>query len=241
MIGSTMTGSSRRRAVLLPLLLAGALTAVAACGGAPGRPGASPARERAAAPPVPAYEPGVIPDSFVVRLATTKGDIDLMIRRHWAPLGAAQMFEAVSTGYYDGARFFRTIRGFVAQFGLAADPAVTAAWRGRRIADDPVTESNRRGTVVFASGGPGTRTTQLFLNLRDNARLDALGFPPIGEVIAGHDAMDALYTGYGDGGTAPAQDRLTREGEAYLAAEFPLLDAIQQARVVAAWFAPAAP
>ena len=214
---------------------------VTACGGAPGRPGASPALAVPAEPPMPAYEPGVVPDSFVVRLATTKGDIDLMIRGHWAPLGAAQMYEAVSTGYYDGARFFRTLRGFVAQFGLAADPEVSATWRGRRIADDPVTESNRRGTVVFASGGPGTRTAQLFLNLRDNARLDAMGFPPIGEVIAGHDAMDALYYGYGDGASGPAQDRITREGEAYLAAEFPLLDTIERARVIRAWFAPMAP
>jgi peptidyl-prolyl cis-trans isomerase A (cyclophilin A) len=226
---------THRHALLLSLVLS---TTVLACGGSAGRPGAT---RVVAEPPVPTYAPGVVPDSFVVRLATTKGDIDLMIRRHWAPVGAAQMYEAVSTGYYDGARFFRTIRGFVAQFGLAANPDVTAEWRGRRIADDPVTESNRRGTVVFASGGPGTRTTQLFLNLRDNARLDAMGFPPIGEVIAGHDAMDALYTGYGDGATAPAQDRLTREGEAYLAAEFPLLDTIERARVIAAWFAPTAP
>jgi peptidyl-prolyl cis-trans isomerase A (cyclophilin A) len=225
---------TRTRTVFFALLVSATLTA---CGGAAGRAGAtlSPAE-----PPVPAYVPGVVPDSFVVRLATTKGDIDLMIRHHWAPLGAAQMYEAVSTGYYDGARFFRTLRGFVAQFGLAADPEVTASWRGRRIADDPVTESNRRGTVVYASAGPGTRTTQLFLNLRDNARLDAMGFPPIGEVVAGHDAMDALYAGYGDGATGPAQDRITREGEAYLAAEFPLLDKIERARVIRAWFAPVA-
>lgn len=235
----------RTRTSFLAILLTASLSAsLVACGGAPGRPGATPSRDRLPAPAepaVPAYQPGIVPDSFVVRLATTKGNIDLMIRRHWAPLGAAQMYEAVSTGFYDGARFFRTIRGFVAQFGLAADPAVTAAWRGRRIADDSVTESNRRGTVVFASGGPGTRTTQLFLNLRDNARLDALGFPPIGEVIAGHDAMDALYSGYSTGAEGPAQDRISREGEAYLAAEFPLLDTINQARVIATWFAPVAP
>jgi peptidyl-prolyl cis-trans isomerase A (cyclophilin A) len=191
-------------------------------------------------PEVPPFTPGVVPDSFVVRLATSKGDVDAMIRREWAPLGADQFYEAVATGYYDGARFFRTIRGFVAQFGLAADTARTAQWRTRRIGDDPVTQSNRRGTLVFASGGPGTRTTQMFVNLRDNARLDAMGFPPIGEIIRGIDAVDSLYTGYGDGATGPSQERITREGEAYLAANFPLLDRIVQASVVRAWFPPTA-
>jgi peptidyl-prolyl cis-trans isomerase A (cyclophilin A) len=189
-----------------------------------------------AEPALPPYTPGVIPDSFVVRLATTQGDVDVLVRRDWAPLGAAQWYEAVSTGFYDGARFFRSIRGFVTQFGIAADPAVTAQWATRRIADDPVTQSNRRGTVVFASGGPGTRTVQLFINLRDNARLDALGFPPIGEVVRGIDAVDALYTGYGNGAPEPDQRRLTSEGEPYLAAEFPRLDRIITAKVVRAWF-----
>jgi len=187
-------------------------------------------------PAPPAYTPGVIPDSFVVRMSTSKGDVDAIIRRSWAPLGAAQFYDAVSTGYYDGARFFRSIRGFVTQFGLAADPAVTAQWVSKRIPDDSVRQSNRRGTLVFASGGPGTRTTQMFVNLRDNARLDGLGFPPIGEIIRGIDAIDSLYTGYGDGANAPQQNRITAEGEAYLAANFPLLDRIVQAKVVRAWF-----
>lgn len=186
--------------------------------------------------PLPTYTPGVVPDSFVVRMTTTKGEIDAIIRRSWAPNGAAQFYEAVSTGYYDGARFFRTIRGFVSQFGLAADTAVTARWRTKTIPDDSVLQSNRRGTMVFASGGPNTRTTQMFFNLRDNARLDAMGFPPIGEVIRGVDNVDSLYTGYGDGAGAPDQGRITREGEAYLAASFPLLDKITTARVIRAWF-----
>lgn len=187
--------------------------------------------------PAPAYvyAAGVVPDSFVVRLATTKGDVDILLRKHWAPLGVGQFYEAVHANYYDGARFFRAIRGFVVQFGLAAEPAASTQWRTRTIADDSVTESNRRGSVVFASGGPNTRTVQMFINLRDNARLDGLGFPPIGEVIAGMDAVDALYTGYGDGATAPEQNRLTREGEAYLAESFPLLDQIKTARIVRAW------
>lgn len=187
--------------------------------------------------PAPAYvyAAGTVPDSFVVRLATTKGDIDILLRKNWAPLGVGQFYEAVHANYYDRARFFRSIRGFVVQFGIAADPAASTQWRSRTIADDSVTQSNRRGTVVFASGGPNTRTVQMFINLRDNARLDGLGFPPIGEVIAGLDFVDALYTGYGDGPTGPSQERINREGEAYLAASFPLLDQITTARIVRAW------
>lgn len=195
-----------------------------------------PALQVAPEPAVPPFTPGVVPDSFVVRLATSKGDVDAIIRRDWAPHGADRFYELAATGYYDGARFFRTIRGFVTQFGIAADTALTARWANARIPDDSVTQSNRRGTLVFASGGPNTRTTQLFINLRDNARLDGLGFPPVGEVIAGLDAVDAFYTGYGDGANAPNQGRITREGEAYLAANFPLLDRIGTATIIRAWF-----
>lgn len=195
-----------------------------------------PAPQAAPEPAVPPFTPGVIPDSFVVRLATSKGNVDAMIRRDWAPHGAARFYELAATGYYDGARFFRSIRGFVTQFGIAADTALTARWASQRIPDDSVTQSNRRGTLVFASGGPNTRTTQMFINLRDNARLDGLGFPPIGEIVAGLDAVDAFYTGYGDGANAPNQGRITREGEAYLAANFPLLDRIEKATIIRAWF-----
>lgn len=216
---------------LLPLAL---LLASLACAGAP-----APTLESEPAPPP--YVPGVVPDSFIVRLSTSQGDVDLMLRQDWAPLGVAQFYEAVSTGFYDGARFFRSIRGFVTQFGIAADPALTAQWAGRRIQDDPVTQSNSRGTIVFASGGPNTRTVQLFINLRSNARLDAMGFAPLGEVVRGMEAADAFYTGYGSGNPEPDQGRITREGEVYLAAEFPLLDRIVTAKVVRAWFTSASP
>jgi peptidyl-prolyl cis-trans isomerase A (cyclophilin A) len=179
-------------------------------------------------------------DSFVVRLATTKGAIDIMLRSHWAPHGVQRVREAVAAGYYDGARFFRALRGFVVQFGLAADSAVTESWRLRTIPDDSVRETNRRGTLVFAAGGPDTRTTQLFLNLRDNARLDAMGFAPLGEVVRGIDVMDALHLEYAlvPGGPTPDQRAIMREGEAYLAREFPLLDRILSARIVRTWPAP---
>lgn len=205
----------------------------------------------AACAPTPSTEPapepaavaaaGVPVDSFLVRFTTNKGEIDVMLRSHWAPHGAARVREAVDTGYYDGTRFFRALRGFVVQFGIAADPAMTEAWRSRSIPDDSVRESNRRGTLVFASGGPNTRTTQLFFNLRDNARLDAMGFPPVGEVVRGMDIVDALYTEYARvvGGPTPDQREATRQGEAYLAQDFPLLDRIVTARVVRTW--PAGP
>lgn len=178
-------------------------------------------------------------DSTLITFVTTKGEFDVMLRRHWAPHGTARVEEAVDSGFYNGARFFRALRGFVVQFGIAADPAVTAQWRERRIPDDSVTESNRKGTVTFAAGGPGTRTVQLFVNLRDNPRLDWLDFPPLGEVVRGWDVVSALHTGYGEGapsGNGPPQNRISSEGEEYLAAEFPLLDKIESARIVKRWY-----
>lgn len=181
------------------------------------------------------------PDSFVVRLETTKGDVDLMVHRDWAPRGADRIYGLVRLGYYDGVRFFRAVPNFVVQFGLAADPAATAAVREQRIADDSVRRSNVRGTLSFAAGGPNTRTTQLFINLKDNQRLDRLGFAVVAQVVAGLDVVDSLYTGYGEGaprGQGPTQDRITKEGEAYLAQEFPLLDQVRRATVVKRFGAP---
>lgn len=192
---------------------------------------------RAVLPPTPL--PAAAADSFLVRFVTSKGEFDVVFRTAWAPIGVARVHEAVADSYYDGARFFRALRGFVVQWGLAPVPARTAAWSSRRIPDDPVTESNRRGTITFAAGAqPGTRSIQLFINLRDNARLDATRFAPLGEVVRGMDVVDALHTGYGDsgqGGTGPAQARINEQGEDYLAREFPLLDRILTARVVARW------
>jgi len=158
----------------------------------------------------------------------------VMLRRSWAPRGAERVSRVVASGYYDGARFFRALRGFVVQWGIPADTARRSEWSAR-IPDDTVRESNRRGTVTFAAGGANTRTAQLFVNLRDNARLDAMGFAPVGEVVRGMDVVDALHTAYGEGapaGQGPTQGRISAEGEAYLAREFPLLDRIVRARVV---------
>ncbi|MBK8059941.1 MAG: peptidylprolyl isomerase [Gemmatimonadetes bacterium] len=175
------------------------------------------------------------PDSFVVRFETTKGDIDLMLHRDWAPRGADRIHGLVRHGAYDGVRFFRAVPNFVVQFGLSGDPAISAELKDRRISDDSVRRSNVRGTLSFAAAGPNTRTAQLFINLKDNQRLDRLGFAVVGQVVAGMEVVDALYTGYGEGaprGQGPTQDRIAKEGEAYLAADFPRLDQIRRARVV---------
>jgi peptidyl-prolyl cis-trans isomerase A (cyclophilin A) len=188
-----------------------------------------------------------VPDSFVVRFETTRGVVDFMARKSWAPIGVDRFYTLVGNRYYDGAAFFRVVKGFVAQFGLAADPAVTRAWRIRAIADEPVKHSNTRGTVSYARGGPGTRSVQLYFNLVDNARLDTantFGFPPIGEVIAGMSAVDSIYSGYGNaaprsGATAtasgPQQDSISILGNAYLKRGWPKLDYIKTARVVKEW------
>jgi len=174
------------------------------------------------------------PDSFRARFATTRGDFVISVHRAWAPLGADRFYNLVRSGFFDGTRFFRVIPGFMAQFGLHADTAVTAAWRERRIPDDPAGRSNQRGMVTFATAGPGTRTTQIFINYRDNSRLDGMGFTPFGQVVEGMEVVDSLYGGYGEGapnGRGPDQYRLNIEGEKYLARQFPKLDKIKTARV----------
>jgi len=174
------------------------------------------------------------PDSFRARFATTKGDFVIAVHRAWAPLGADRFYNLVRSGYYDGLRFFRVMPGFMAQFGIHGDTAVTAAWRERRIPDDPVRRTNVRGMVTFATAGPGTRTTQIFINYGNNDRLDGMGFAPFGQVVEGMEVVDSLYGAYGEGaprGRGPDQFRLNVEGEKYLARQFPKLDKIKKATV----------
>jgi peptidyl-prolyl cis-trans isomerase A (cyclophilin A) len=169
------------------------------------------------------------PDSFTVVLTTSKGDVEILVRRAWAPRGADRMHYLAQNGFFAGARFFRVLPGFIAQFGLSGDPAVDKVFENLAFADDSVRTGNRRGTVVFATAGPNTRTTQLFVNLADNANLDAMGFAPIGEVVRGMDVMEKLYSGYGEGapeGRGPDQGRIMKEGNRYLRSAFPLLDSI---------------
>lgn len=174
------------------------------------------------------------PDRFRVHFETSEGPFVVELERALAPRGVDRLYNLVEAGFYDGARFFRVVDGFVVQFGLNGDPAVTAAWRVARIPDDPVRASNRRGTMTFATSGRDSRTTQLFINLADNPRLDAMGFAPLGRVVEGMDVVDRLYAGYGEGapmGRGPDQGRIVTEGNAYLEREFPELDTIVRARV----------
>ncbi|MDZ7640322.1 MAG: peptidylprolyl isomerase [Bryobacterales bacterium] len=181
------------------------------------------------AQPTPARVPMKDPNVFTVRFQTTKGNIDIECHKDWAPLGVARFRELVESGYFDGARFFRVVPGFVVQFGIAANPLLTAKWEKTEIEDDPVLQTNSRGMVTFATAGRNTRTTQLFINLGDNPRLDNMGFAPIGRVVRGMDTVDGIDSRYGE---APQQPRIEDEGEEYLSRQFPQLDKIVSAKVI---------
>jgi peptidyl-prolyl cis-trans isomerase A (cyclophilin A) len=174
------------------------------------------------------------PASYKVKFDTSKGSFVLQVTRTWAPHGADRFYNLVKSGFFDNARFFRVISGFMAQFGVSGVPAVDARWRDASIDDDPVTQSNRRGFITFATSGPNSRTTQVFINYKDNTRLDGMGFSPFGRVVSGMEVVDALNAEYGDGppeGRGPNQGRLVREGNAYLAKEFARLDFIKKASI----------
>jgi peptidyl-prolyl cis-trans isomerase A (cyclophilin A) len=188
-----------------------------------------------AAPEVSSKESNKTPESFAVRLVTTKGDIIIDVHRDWSPNGADRFFDLVEQKYYTDVAFFRVIDGFMAQAGISGDPALNEAWQEKGIPDDPVKQRNARGTVTFAqSSRPGSRTTQFFINLVDNPQLDTMRFAPFGKV-RDMTAVDQLYKGYGEGapsGSGPNQMQLRRNGNAYLEKEFPNLDYIKSAAIV---------
>ena len=169
------------------------------------------------------------PERFTAGFDTSKGRFVIEVHRDWAPRGADRFYNLVKSGFFNDVRFFRVIGGQLAQFGMHGDPAVQKAWRDAVIADDPVRHGNTRGAVSFASRGPNTRTTQLFINLRDNSPYDRLGFAPFGEVVTGMDVVDRLYSEYEE---RPDQGLIDEEGNAYLTREFPSLDYIQKAAIV---------
>jgi cyclophilin family peptidyl-prolyl cis-trans isomerase len=177
------------------------------------------------------------PAVFAVTFETTQGRFVIEAHRDWAPIGVDRFYTLVKHRFFDDSRFFRVRAGFIAQFGVAGEPRTATAWRNRAIQDDPVKQSNKRGTVAFAMTGPNTRTTQIYINLADNARLDAQGFAPIGTVVRGMEAVDKLYSGYdeasGGGMRGGKQDRLFAEGTRYLDKEFPRLDKLLRARISA--------
>lgn len=202
----------------------------------PEEPPAQPVVRPEPAPPAQQVDTGDqhAPEHYTVRLTTTKGDIDIDVTRAWAPHGADRFYTLVREGYFTDVAFFRVIEGFMAQTGLHGDPAVNTRWRSRRIPDDPVVQHNTRGFVSYAMAGPGTRTTQFFINLVDNTNLDAMGFAPFGQV-RDMTTVTRIHSGYGEGaprGRGPAQARIQTEGNAYLRAEFPNLDYIRSARIL---------
>ena len=175
------------------------------------------------------------PNSFRVAFETSKGNFTVVAHRDWAPRGVDRFYHLVQLGFFDDARFFRVLSGFMAQFGMNGNPRVTAAGEPLQLEDDPVKQKNTRGMVSFAMGGPNTRTTQLFINYADNTNLDGMGFAPIGQVVDGMAVVDSLYSAYGEGapdGPGPSQERIAAEGNAYLTKDFPKLDFIKTARIV---------
>jgi cyclophilin family peptidyl-prolyl cis-trans isomerase len=175
------------------------------------------------------------PAVYKARFDTSKGAFVIEVHRDWAPNGADRFYNLVKNGFYDNVRFFRVISGFMVQFGINGNPAIAAKWRVATIPDDSVRVSNKRGTITFATAGPNTRTTQVFINFADNAGLDGQGFAPFGQVMSGMNVVDNLYAGYGEGapsGRGPDQNRLQREGNAYLARDFTRMDYVKKASIV---------
>jgi peptidyl-prolyl cis-trans isomerase A (cyclophilin A) len=245
---------SRLARLLLPSLLAGllAITAQAWSQAQPAQPKApvqpttktAPAQGGATTKKTPAavrppYDRALLhpallkdkaPDEYKVKFTTTKGDFTVTVTRAWAPLGADRFYNLVKHHFYDNASFFRVLPGFVVQFGISAYPPVSAVWESANIKDDSVIQSNLRGYVVFAMGGANSRTTQVFVNLVDNKRLDSMGFAAFGQVTEGMNVVETMYEGYGEGapeGAGPDQDQMEKQGKPYLDKGWPKLDSIK--------------
>ena len=175
------------------------------------------------------------PAVFTANFETSAGPFVITVHRDWAPHGADRFFNLVKNGFFNDIRFFRAIPNFMVQFGIHGTPDIAAPWQKARLPVDKVVQSNRRGFVTYAMGGsPDTRTTQVFINFRDNTNLDAMGFAPFGQVTSGMDVVDKIYTGYGEGaprGAGPDQGRVQAEGNAYLMKSFPKLDYVKTATI----------
>ena len=236
-----MTRTTRNEALTLLLLLA----VLPGCGGGNGSGDGEGQDAEAPADadglnPVLYYPDRLVegaPDTFRVRFETTKGEFLVEVDRAWAPNGADRFFNLVKHGYYDGVYFYRVMEGFMAQFGMHGEPQVQVRWAKATIADDPVMESNTRGMLTYAkTNRPNSRSTQLFINYRDNSRLDFDGFAPIGRVIEGMEVVDQLHSGYGDtagrAGDGPDTRYMRFEGNRYLEENFPELDHIISATLV---------
>ena len=202
------------------------LVLLLSCGSPPGT------EKKSAGPPPPPEKP---PETYRVKFETTKGDFVVEARREWAPRGADHFYGLVRAKFYDGVRFHRVVRGFVVQFGINGDPKTQRLWSSAQIPDDPVKQKNRKGYLSFAKLGPNSRTTQVFINLRDNLDLDKSGFAPFAQVVEGMDVVERLYFAYGEvapRGGGPDPTRIEGQGEAYLERQFPRLDSIRRAGIV---------
>jgi len=173
------------------------------------------------------------PEVSKAKFSTTKGDFVVQVTRGWAPLGADRFYNLVKNGYFTNVVFFRVVPGFVVQFGISGDPKIAAAWSNAKIQDDPVKQSNKPGTLTFATAGQNTRTTQIFINFGDNSGLDKQGFAPFGEVVEGMDVVNKLYNGYGEQVTN-LQGEIEAQGNDFLKVRFPNLDSIKTAVIVPA-------
>jgi peptidyl-prolyl cis-trans isomerase A (cyclophilin A) len=206
----------------------------------PAPAGAPAPAAKMASPPAALLNPAALkakaPDLFRVKFATTHGDFVVEVHRDWAPLGVDRFYNLVKNRFFTDNSFYRISPGFIVQFGISAFPAVTKAWSSATIKDDPVKESNKKGTLTFAMAGPNTRSTDFFINLRDNAPLDGQGFSPLGTVTEGMDIVSGLYSGYGEmkeqGGAGPSQPLVQSQGKAYLDKNFPKLDSIKTATII---------
>ena len=208
---------------------------LAACGkndrsdGSSSSAAGAPTAAAALVDPDPAALMAAAPDSFTLIFATSKGEVEVRVRRAWSPLGVDRLHYLSMHGFFDGARFFRVVPGFVVQFGLSGRPDIDAAFKSLTLTDDPVKVSNRRGTIVFATSGKNTRSTQLFINLADNAFLDEDGFSPMGEVVRGMDVVDQINAEYLE--QSNVQGRIEREGNEFFRRRFPALDSITRVTI----------
>jgi peptidyl-prolyl cis-trans isomerase A (cyclophilin A) len=219
----------------LACLVAGVLVAAAVLDAQSGARATRPAGRTAVRDTTKLKDPSQLtemaPPVFRARFTTNVGAFVIEAHRDWAPLAADRFYNLVKNGFYDGSRFFRVLDGFMTQFGLNGDPEIDAAWRTANLPDEPVRQSNRRGFVTFTrESAPNSRYTMVFINATDNSYLDADGFAPFGQVVAGMAIVDALYSGYGRT-NVPDQRRIVREGNAYLQQEYPKLDFIRTATI----------
>ncbi len=189
--------------------------------------------------PSPEMLGAVAPDSFLAQIRTSEGAFTVKMRRHWSPEGVDRVHHLMSNDFYAGARIYRMVDGFVAQWGYSGDPVRDSVWRDHTLPDEPTVASNVRGVVSYARGGPESRSFQLFVNLVDNLRLDSLvsggvrGYPPIGQIVEGLEVVDGFYSAYQ--ARTPNQDSIRIQGNDYLRREYPQLDSIVSTEVLIRW------